>query len=450
MRKASYYIISSVYLNFALRERILGIIENIRHTRIIQDTTDVDMELLVTHCTQAKKMSNRKFYLLFVLFLIECGIYLFAYYETFILLTCILMLIAYATVVYEEISWKKFVCKQIKDKEPEQIPVKKINRQLVDLALMYRSSSIYYYKNYYPYSGFGSYMGGWSLPVDITRAKDRSESYQITEFQELELYDAITKGIENLNFKNVSISDCLLVNAHDIADEKLFFSNSVLVRELDLGLQDRYLNSKQERGRFYKMIRVKDWHNEFVFSILFRIYRSEENLFLEVKFFISPALKVSLKGIDKLKKRIRFKDVASIMANSLVTTPILLIASPFVLLANVIRLSGIVEFFRDLFGNEESEKELIGSNHIIDRLFRDQYYGDYFQSQDADFYLKTVEKRVLNTIIDFLEDHNINVSDFKESVVHILNNGIMMSGGELKADNVAIGNKSKIQATVKE
>ena len=450
MKKTDYYILSSVYTNLQLREKVIDILKRVEYTKTLQDTSDVDLELLVKHCSQARRIFNRKFINLFFLFLVSIALYLFIPLEILVAPLFIVLLTSYIYLTYEDFSWKSFVRQKIKDKDIADMPLKKFDNELVELTRKYKSNSIHYYKEYNPFSNHGYLVGGWSLPIDTTKPNNPTNSDETKSFDEKELYETITKRLTKLNFENLITEDCLFVNTDDITKDHLFFNNDKLLNKPTEELINKFNNSKSERVRYYKMIKIKDWGNELVFTSLIRIYKSSENLFLETKFFILPSLIKETKEIDKLKNNIQLKEGLSILAGNVFYTPLLLISSPLIIIGDFIKSSGIIKSIQGLFMNDDELEQLIGISPSIDRIFRSEYYEDYYQIQDRDFYLKTVEKRILNSIIDFLDEHNIDISDFKDSKTHILNNGIIMSGGEMKASNIAVGSKNKIQVTSNE
>ena len=49
--------------------------------------------------------------------------------------------------------------------------------------------------------------------------------------------------------------------------------------------------------------------------------------------------------------------------------------------------------------------------------------------------------------MEFLDAHNIDISQFEEQRATILNNGLLVSGGEFKAESVAVGERARAAAT---
>jgi hypothetical protein len=53
-----------------------------------------------------------------------------------------------------------------------------------------------------------------------------------------------------------------------------------------------------------------------------------------------------------------------------------------------------------------------------------------------------LEGEILNTIVEFLEDHDIDTSDVKDRRTMILNSGIIVHGGDVNAQALAVGQQA--------
>jgi hypothetical protein len=59
---------------------------------------------------------------------------------------------------------------------------------------------------------------------------------------------------------------------------------------------------------------------------------------------------------------------------------------------------------------------------------------------------KVIERRMLDSITDFLDRHDIDTSDLKQRESTILNNGVLMTGGSLQAGSMAVGTRARAMA----
>jgi hypothetical protein len=58
---------------------------------------------------------------------------------------------------------------------------------------------------------------------------------------------------------------------------------------------------------------------------------------------------------------------------------------------------------------------------------------------DKEMYVKVFEKQLLFAVKGFLDAHNIDTSDIQERQTTILNSGVIVQGGEINAEALAVG-----------
>jgi len=119
------------------------------------------------------------------------------------------------------------------------------------------------------------------------------------------------------------------------------------------------------------------------------------------------------------------------------------IASPFWAFAEVTRI------LREKFGigEEGNRRKAIEKNPLFNygavtslrQALSSGDYGHYFQKMDGDLYNKLFEHEVLDSLVEFLDAHGIDTSDLKERQNTILNNGVIVHGGDVKAESLAVG-----------
>lgn len=67
----------------------------------------------------------------------------------------------------------------------------------------------------------------------------------------------------------------------------------------------------------------------------------------------------------------------------------------------------------------------------------DRLYYRYFQMLDRELYAKTIEHRVLDALVEFMEDHNIDSSDLIQRQTTIYNSG-MFAGRDISVSRSSI------------
>jgi hypothetical protein len=73
-------------------------------------------------------------------------------------------------------------------------------------------------------------------------------------------------------------------------------------------------------------------------------------------------------------------------------------------------------------------------------------YRHYFQKLDELMYFKLIQKQIFESIVTFLDARDIDTSELKERQGAVLNNGVIITGGEIKAQNMAVGSAARAMA----
>jgi hypothetical protein len=202
-----------------------------------------------------------------------------------------------------------------------------------------------------------------------------------------------------------------------------------------------YRHSSDSRVRHYLWVRVRDWGNDLVVSYFLRCALRGTNLFVEIKRFLLTPLADQYRAVDALG-RPNWRSVAGLIVLSLIAGPLFAIYSGLVILGKINR--AVARFF----GSEERHRRRtieesplynFGVNHAVRERLSSDRFVHYFQKLDGDFYSKVLESAILDSIVTFLADRNIDTSEVKERRTTILNSGIIVQGGDVKAESLAVG-----------
>jgi hypothetical protein len=69
----------------------------------------------------------------------------------------------------------------------------------------------------------------------------------------------------------------------------------------------------------------------------------------------------------------------------------------------------------------------------------------YFQRRDIVKYVQIIERRLLTTVMEFLELHDLDTGEYRDRAVSILNTGVLhMGSGSIVAQNIAAGQGATI------
>jgi hypothetical protein len=61
---------------------------------------------------------------------------------------------------------------------------------------------------------------------------------------------------------------------------------------------------------------------------------------------------------------------------------------------------------------------------------------------------KIIEREILDAILTFLELHDIDTTELEERGAAVLNNGVIVTGGQVKAESLAVGSKAQAKTSL--
>jgi hypothetical protein len=205
-----------------------------------------------------------------------------------------------------------------------------------------------------------------------------------------------------------------------------------------------FLEVKSDVARHYKCIRIVSWEGEIILSGFLRFLKLRQNLFTEISFFLLTPIKEEYRNIDEISHKFSWRKGLQLLYNTFGKTLLLFVCAIFLLIGG---------FFEPVnnWRKQRSSRQMIRENRMFDygaiksirELASSAEYNHYFQKLDKEMFIKVVERQILDAITTFLDEHNIDTSDLKSRQDTILNNGVVITGGEVKAHNITSGNKAK-------
>jgi hypothetical protein len=306
-----------------------------------------------------------------------------------------------------------------------------------------RTNNVTVYSGYSPFTGSGIRVGGWSFAVNIAKGKQNlGTTLNPKPFAVGELYKSVIESISSLQIDGLSLESKLHVDGQRIRDDKQFLPSPEQRPNtwVDPRLVEQFAEHPTEAVRYYLCARVVSWQGELVVSMLLRFVKLNDKLFIEANYFVLPPIHPRYHAIDKLPLVPSWEKKLGLAMNALPRTLVLWPASPLILLASA---AGFIE----RSNREGATLRLIRRSQVFDyganASLREQaaspLYRRYFEKLDKEMYVKVIERHVLETLVRFLDQRDIDTSDFNEQRLTILNSGLIVSGGSVTADSLAVG-----------
>ncbi len=321
------------------------------------------------------------------------------------------------------------------------------------------SQNVVVYSGFLPFIGAGINLDHWSFATNVTYGKEDPLSGQTLDpisFEVAELYQFVQERLNGLQFAGLHFQDMIYVNGLDIRDNDSILPNHYNrpVQELNSESLQAYLANNDPLIRYYKWIRVHYASDSLILSVFLRFSLRGNNLFTEHSRFLLTPPADAYRELDNRRQKDdekgwlrRIIDAILKIIGYVVMAPFSLIGGVFLPLEYIGMWLGAWMEGRRKRKLDEAMCDEIDENPRYDwgistsvrDMVSSQRYQHYFQVLDKEMYNKVIERTILDAIVDFLADHRISTTDLKERRTSILNTGIIVQGGNVEAQALAVG-----------
>ncbi|WP_265582715.1 hypothetical protein [Streptomyces ferrugineus] len=298
---------------------------------------------------------------------------------------------------------------------------------------------------YAPFVGYGTTTSTWSFALDTARPEEGEE---VVPFTVHELNDHLADRVGELKLPGVHVENLLLVNGKDLQYEVDDRTRSELLPDpagppsarVSPDLLHELREDGKGRARPYLAIRVTGWSGELAitFFLRFALLSDRKMLFIEGSSSLLAPVRERYRISDQLLDSPTFRQWWTLVSQAGLRAPLLLVGSPFSVAA------GLFGPFTQHGKQRRQAQEIrhrtfnYGASFSIRDAASDQMYYRYFQQLDRELYAKTVEHRVLDALVEFLEDHNIDTNELIQRQTTINNTGLY-AGGDVTVTGSAVG-----------
>ncbi len=309
----------------------------------------------------------------------------------------------------------------------------------IELGIPDEKQNVAVYRGFSPFEGAGEPVGAWSFSIDISRTREFGGDNPVM-FSETELKEAIDSTLREMARPGLSTTDYLFVNGADIRhnDQILTTPLSRPRQRLDPNTIEGFVGGSDRSVRHYTWVQITDWGHELCFSYFLRCVIRGRNLFVETSQHLLTPLADTYRRVDAIRG-MTFSSYIGWLLIELVKFPFIVAFSPLLLLAKA------SSFVHDLVFGESAIRREVQANPLYNygaaslrESMSSRRYLHYYQRMDTDFHRKSLDSRVLDAIIDFLDAHGIDTSEMRERQSTIMNHGIVVQG-DFAATNVAVG-----------
>lgn len=308
------------------------------------------------------------------------------------------------------------------------------------------------YAGFDPFEQFGVRFGSWVLMVDTKRAKPDDLSGGTTTDPEIKkIEQAIMTSMAHAG-QIVSVPKPLyFVQGANIPED---IKREGAISPPQNLYDDRFVKHADDPNspvRRYLWIQKSMWGREITISYFVRLFRQGDDLNLEINGIVMPPVSAQYRWVDQIAPRGVWAAIFDFMG-ALVIGAVMLIWTPLFVLGKI--QEGIAEALgsterarrRTLKSIERTANFDFGAPLSVRRRVADFRPVQYFQQMDRRAAEATFAGRVMRSFIDYLDECNIDTSELREQRTTLLNQGIVVQGGDVKADNLAVGAGAKVKS----
>jgi hypothetical protein len=307
------------------------------------------------------------------------------------------------------------------------------------------------HKDFDPFKFAGVSIGKWSFTVDVERAaQTASGTSQITPVSTSEIESEMKRQLPQSGFGDLVVREILAIRGED-ASVLPMISRDTGIKQPDVNLNQNTIAEVGSKNpnlvRRYLLFHDIRWDGGLILTHVVRTNLQGRIFYIETSRFVLTPPSQTFKVVDSTnfyEKTVKTK-VGSFIAGA--------VASPFTIVAETYNLFAFAtlghsinrikkEYLKSL---ETSPIYNYGSDESTRREMMDEKFDHFSQKADLDFAVKAFDQTIAELIYRYMEDHGVDVSDLRNKVLAIYNSGIIVQGGDVTAQAMAVGQGAAAQ-----
>ena len=320
------------------------------------------------------------------------------------------------------------------------------------LQIPQNNQNLIVYSGNSPFLNFGFVFGSWILSVDKERAQSDNilsgGTASVTSPDIHIIKQSICTSLKQSGIIDTDINTLYFVQGKNIPSRLKKQGPHKPPTQINTESIAELIDNAESQVREYVWIRKPGWNNEISTSYFLRVLENEGDLNLEIVGVFMPPISDQFRWIDKIPPK-SFRQFLADLFVSVIAGSAMLIWSP-IYLAGLIQNSISKAFFdpkktirRSIVQQPDYD---FGATIGLRKQMSDINALSYFQDSDRKMAETAFTGRILRSFIDALDKCNIDTSELREQRTTLLNQGIIVQGGDLKAKNVAAGLGSRINS----
>lgn len=308
------------------------------------------------------------------------------------------------------------------------------------------------YDGFTPFIGHGPIVSTWSFALPLLRSNSDEES--VVPLDTVELVAHVRDRLAGIAVQPDELPGLFLTERAFVSGNALTMHPALLperdqapgqhLAEADLAeLAARPHGS----ARHYLCAQVPSWGGEVVASTFLHFSTDGRLLYLQCDRTVLGPLWKQYHDVDRISPMLTAGAIGRLLARAASGMSSAVPRAPFRVLRDA-------TFYWRWQRHRTVERAIAqqdlgysyGARFSVREEATDANYHNYFQKTDAAKHLKLIERHVLATLLDFLDERGVDTTEFRNRQMTILNQGIIQTGGVSNVGNQAVGSEATATA----
>jgi hypothetical protein len=307
------------------------------------------------------------------------------------------------------------------------------------------------HKDFDPFKFAGVPVGKWSFTVDVARpAQNASGTAELTPISISEIESGMRQDLAQSGFGDLVVREIIAVRGED-ASILPMISNEPEIKQPDVNLPEQAIAEVSSKHpnlvRRYLLFHDIRWDGGLILTHVVRTTLQGRIFYIETSRFVLTPPSKEFKVVDSTNfynETLKTK-IGGFIAGALVS-PFTVVGETYNLYAFATLWRSINKLKRDYLKSLETSPVFnYGSDESTRRTMMDEKFDHFSQKADLDFAIKAFDQTIVELICRYMESHGVDVSDLRNKVMTIYNSGIMVQGGDVTAQAMAVGQGSTAQ-----
>jgi hypothetical protein len=322
------------------------------------------------------------------------------------------------------------------------------------------SGNVTIYDGFTPFIGHGPIISTWSFALPTLRrdAEPSADGDNVVLLDIVELVAYVRDRLRTISLEPDELPGLILTERVFVSGDGLTGHESLLPQrdqapQQHLPEDDLARLATQPHGsaRHYLCAQVPSWGGEIVASTFLHFSTDGRLLYLQCDRTILGPLWQQYHDVDRITPMLTAAALGRLLARAASGLPSAVPRAP-------------VRAIRDLNFHWRWERRRTiertiaaqdlgynyGASFSVREEGSDDNYHNYFQKTDAAKHLKLIERHVLAALLDFLDERDVDTTEFRNRQMTILNQGIIQTGGISNVGAQAVGSEATAAFTAPE